>query len=221
MRANLPRLFALAAFVAMVPLIALSQSTIKYLVLSGYKGSVPVKQIEGKDFVEIEALARLGNGSVSFNGDQVTLTLPVPSAEAAESEAAANEKFSREFLRAWIEEMGTIHEWHSALETAVKSQSPIWQTWLGSYQSRASKNLQLVQVSVVTKADRSAAPLIANEYQKMKQLNDAYVAQAASVTYISPNSLSNDPVDRSVTVCGQALESMAASGQFVDTVSCR
>lgn len=221
MTAKIRRILAVAILGMAMPLIALSQGEIKRLVISGYKGSVPVKQIDGKDFVEIDALARLGNGSVSFSGDAVTLTLAAPSAEAAESEAAANDKFSREFLRAWIEEMGTIHEWHSALATAVKSQTPIWQTWLSSYQARASTNLQLVQVSVVTKADRSAAPLIATEYQKMKQLNDAYVAQAASVSYIAPDSLADDPIDRSVTQCGQALESMAASGQFLDTGSCR
>jgi hypothetical protein len=181
-----------------------------------------VKQIDGKDFVEIESLARLGNGSVTFKGEQVTLTLPAPSAEAAGSEGAApNERFSREFLRAWIEEMATIREWHTALTTAVRSQTPIWQTWLGAYQSRASTNLQLVQVSAVTDADRRAAPLVVNEYQTMKQLSDKYVTQAASVSYIAPDSLAEDALDQSVTACGQALESMAASGQFVDTGSCR
>jgi hypothetical protein len=222
MTPNIRRILAIAILALAMPFIAASQSEIKRLMLSGYKGSVPVKQIEGKDFVEIEALARLANGSVSFNGEQVTLTLATPSGETVGSEGAeSKERFSREFLRAWIEEMSTIREWHSALATAVKSQSPIWQSWLGSYESRASTNLQLVQVSAVTDADRKAAPLVANEYQTMKQLSDKYVVQRASVSYIAPDSLASDPLDQSVSACGQALESMAASGQFLDTGSCR
>jgi hypothetical protein len=221
MKLKIRRIVAVAILGLTMPLIAVSQGEIKRLMLAGYKGSVPVKQIEGKDFVEIEALARLGNGSVSFNGEQVTLTLPAPSPEAAETEEAANEKFSREFLRAWIEEMGTIREWHTALATAIRSQTPIWQSWLGPYQSRASTNLQLVQASAATDADRKAAPLVSNEYETMMQLNDKYVAQRTSVSYIAPDSLANDPLDKSVTACGQALESMAASGRFVDNGACR
>jgi len=222
MRVNLRRVCALAILAVTMPLVALSQGPIKSLVLSGYKGSVPVKQIDGKDYVEIDALAQLGNGSVSFNGEQVTLTLPAPSAQAAETEKqASDENFSRGFLRAWIEEMGTIREWHTALETAVRSQTPIRLSRLGSYQSQAATSLQLVQVAATTKADRRAAPLVSDEYQKMKQLNDAYLSQAASVSYINPDSLTDDPLNQSLNRCGQALESMAASGQFSDTSACR
>ena len=217
MKIKIRRIAAVATLGLTMPLIAVSQGAIKHLVLAGYEGSVPVKQIEGKDFVEIEALAQLGKGTVSFNGEQVTLTLPASAQATAE---AANERFSREFLRAWIEEMATIREWHTALATAVRSQAPIWQSWLGPYQAHASTNLQLVQVSEVTDADRKAATLVSNEYETMKQLNDKYVAQRASVSYIAPDSLANDPLDHSVSACGQALESMAATGRFVDNGSC-
>lgn len=221
MTANIRRLLLLVGLVMVVPLMAISQVAIKRLVLAGYKGNVPVRQIEGKDYIEIEALARLANGTVSFNGEQATLTLPAPKAEAPASEEASSEKFSIGFLRAWIEEMATIREWHSALATAIRSQTPIWQSWLESYQLRASTDLQLVQASAATEADHKAAPLVSNEYEAMKRLNDEYVARRASVSYISPDSLTDDPLNQSVTQCGQALESMAASGQFSDSGSCR
>ena len=220
MRRNLPRICTVAALALITPLIAISKGEIKNLVIAGYQGSVPVKQIEGKDYVEIQALARLANGSVSFDGEQITLALPPPVTEAAITEGENSNGFSKEFLHAWIEELAAIREWHGALEAAVRSQTPLWQVWLGSYQSRAKTNLQFVQVAAVTNADRSAAQLVANEYQKMKQLNDEYAAQAASVSYIEPDSLADDPLNRTVTVCGQALESMAASGQFLDNGSC-
>lgn len=217
MRRKVPSLLALAGLVMVMPLIAISQTAIKRLVLAGHTGHVPVKQIEGKNYVEIEALARLAKGSVSFDGDQITLNLPA----TAEEQEAASAKFSGDFLHAWIEEMATIREWHSALATAIRSQTPIWQSWLEPYQLRASTDLQLVQGSAATDADRKVAPLVSNEYQYMKQLSDNYIAQRARVSYISPDSLTDDPLNQIVRQCGQALESMAASGQFSETSSCR
>lgn len=45
------------------------------LVVSGQPGQAPVLQIGGKSYVNIEALARLTNGALSFEGNQITLTL--------------------------------------------------------------------------------------------------------------------------------------------------
>src|SRR5208282_6151933 len=50
------------------------------LIVSGQPGQTPVLQINGKSYVDIEALARLTNGSLSFKGNQVTLTLPASTA---------------------------------------------------------------------------------------------------------------------------------------------
>jgi hypothetical protein len=202
---------------------ASSEAHIKTLALAGYMGSVPVRQIHGKSYVEVEALARLASGSVSFHQDQITLTLPASQENAVTAAAAsqpAKEGFSRDFLRAWIEEMSTIREWHSALESGIRNQIPIWQAWLEPYQSRATTNLQLAQAVATTDADHSAAQLIVNDYEKMKQLNDKYVGRAASARYIAPGSLANDALDQSVVACGQSLEAMAANGQFVDDGIC-
>lgn len=220
MRRNIHRICTVAALALIMPLIAISKGEIKNLVIAGYQGSVPVKQIEGKDYVEIQALARLANGSINFDGEQITLALPPPGTEAAITEGEGSNGFSREFLRAGIEELAAIREWHGALEAAVRGQIPLWQISLGSYQSRAKTNLQFVEVAAVTNGDRSAAQLVVNEFQEMKQLNDEYVSQAASANYIDPDSFVDDPLNRAVTVCGQALESMAASGRFVDNGSC-
>jgi len=45
------------------------------LVIDGHPGQIPLIEEEGKSCVEIEALARLTNGSLSFGGNQITLTL--------------------------------------------------------------------------------------------------------------------------------------------------
>ncbi len=53
------------------------------LAVAGYSGEIPVVQVAGKAYVEIDALARLANGSVGYPANQMTLTLPPPDVEAS------------------------------------------------------------------------------------------------------------------------------------------
>jgi hypothetical protein len=223
MNRKMPRVGMILALTIMLPAIVMSQGQIKSLVLSGHPDSVPVRQLNGKNYVEIEALARTGNGSLSFNGDQIVLTLPPPGENGAASgeEAAAKKTgFSREFLRAGIESLSTIREWHTALSSAIENQFPLEQSWLTQYQELANTDLRLAQVAATTDADRNAAQLIANVFEKRRQLNDKYVAQRASLSYISPDALKNDPMDQNSVACGRFLGAMMASGQFADDGTC-
>ena len=70
------------------------------LTINGRAGKAPVIQINGKAFVEVEALARLTNGAISFKGNQITLTLPISAPDTAtpQGDPAAKSGVSREFL---------------------------------------------------------------------------------------------------------------------------
>src|SRR5580658_1349355 len=72
------------------------------LAISGQAGQAAVVRMQGKSYVELEALARLTHGSLSFNGNQVTLTMPASGANTATTIAGDKSEFSREFLRAGI-----------------------------------------------------------------------------------------------------------------------
>ena len=215
-----------AMFVLVVGLVqAAQQGTV--LVLNGYSGTVPVMQINGKNYVNVEALARVTNGSMSFNGNQIVLTLaaagsgggPAASQQAAPP-ASQNTGFSKEFLTAAIEEMSTLREWHSALASAIANGFPVTGELVAPYQAQAATNLRLMQVAVSTQSDQGAAQLISNAYQKMKQLSDKYVAKRANLEFVGPNALKNDSLDQSLIACGVSLRSMAGSGQFVDDGTC-
>jgi hypothetical protein len=117
--------------------------------------------------------------------------------------------------------MSTIREWHSALATAIENQFPVAPEVLGPYELSATRNLRLAQAAATTDADRKAAQLIANEYQKMKQLSDSYLAKRAAATYISANALASDKLNQSLTACGRSLGAMVASGEFTDDGTCR
>ena len=215
-----------AMFVVVVGLVqAAQQGTV--LVLNGYSGTVPVMQVNGKNYVNVEALARVTNGSMSFNGNQIVLTLaaagsgggPAASQQGAPP-TSQNTGFSKEFLTAAIEEMSTVREWHSALASAIANGFPVTGELVAPYQAQATTNLRLMQVAVSTQSDQGAAQLISNAYQKMKQLSDKYVAKRANLEFVGPNALKNDPLDQSLIACGMSLRSMAGSGQFVDDGTC-
>jgi hypothetical protein len=167
--------------------------------------------------VEVEALAQLVSGSLSFHGDQMTLSLTGNAAASPEEKAG----LSRDFLRAGIEEMSTIREWHSALATAIGNQYPVTPELLRPYETSATKNLRIAQVAAATDGDQKAAQLITNAYQKMKQLSDSYLAQRAAATYINADALTNDTLNQSLIDCGRSLEAIAANKQFTDDGTCR
>jgi hypothetical protein len=58
------------------------------LVVAGQPGQVPILQMNGKSYVDVDALARLTNSSLSFKGNQVILTPPgsAPSTPPADPE---------------------------------------------------------------------------------------------------------------------------------------
>ena len=88
---------------------------------------------------------------------------------------------------------------------------------LGAYETAASKNLRLAQVAATTDADQKAAQLITNQFQKMKQLSDGFLAQRAAATYIDADALSSNTLDQSVTACGRFLGSMALAASLQKT----
>src|SRR5271169_2479659 len=46
------------------------------LIVTGQPGQIPIVQMNGKSYVDVDALARLTNSSLSFKGNQVILTQP-------------------------------------------------------------------------------------------------------------------------------------------------
>jgi hypothetical protein len=202
---------------------AMSPEQLLTLEVTGHSGSVPVAQINGRNYVELEALARVANGTLSFNGNHVTLTLSTGNENAVAAAAPSPEAttgLSKEFLRAAIEAMSNVREWHSVLASDIENQYPFTLQGLASYEGRATRNLRLAQSAATTESDLTAKRLITNAYQKMKQLSDKYMSQRASATYIASDALKNDSLDQSIIACGKSLGAIVASGQVVDDGSC-
>jgi len=214
--------WVMLAAVLVVPGMVLSQGVeeSRSLIINGQAGQAPVVRMQGKSYVELEALARLTHGSLSFNGSQVTLTLAGSGANTATTVAGEKSEFSREFLRAGIEEMAMIREWRTALTNAVQNGFPIGDDWMIIYREPALRNLRLAAVAASTDPDRSAYQLLSNEYDNMKKLSDRFVAAHTAQNYMPPDSLKSDPLNEQILSCARSLAAMAASGKFVDDGSC-
>jgi hypothetical protein len=204
------------------------------LIVNGVSTEVPVIFVGGHPYVGLEGLAKALNGSVSSSGAVVALSLPSSSANHGPSPTAVSAApepapvqtarsspgFSREFLNAGIEQMSTLREWHTALQTAIQTGIPLSEGLLQPYRAQATTNLHFASVAASTAADRNAYQLLNNVYLNMGKLSDKYVNMRASLTYISPDALQNDELNQRIINCGHFLGTMAASGQFSDDGSC-
>jgi hypothetical protein len=116
--------------------------------------------------------------------------------------------------------MSTLREWHTALTTSVEGGIPVSAALLAPYRAQATTNLRLAMVAATTASDRSAFQLLNNEFENMAKLSDKYVKLRANLTYVSPEALREDDLNRRIITCGHSLGAMAASGQFVDDGTC-
>ncbi len=209
-----------------MPSVAYQQKPVTQLGINGQRGQATVIQVDGRSYVDLEALARIANGSLDFHGTQIMLWLPGNARGAAPPAAKPKEdkidqtQFSKEFLRAGIEETTSLREWRSVLQAVVQNSYPISAEWMSNYSSAAQRNLRMMELAATTDADRSALGLIRNLTSKMQQLSDKIIATRQNVAYIDPAMLDNDALNQQIMACGHSLTAMAAAGTFQDDGTC-
>ncbi len=229
MKVNLWRKWcALGTFLALpaMAITLLAQQT-NSLVVSGQQGQASVIQVQGRNYVEVEGLARVVSGTISFSGNQIVLTISGVGGNAALGTAAPSAApasapgFSNVFKTAGIEAMAEIREWHTALRTAIERGVPLNAEWLTPYRAQAREALRLASVAINTDSDRSVYPFVVNEFNNMSTLTDKYLQMTKNMNYIDPDSLKSDQVDQKIVTCARSLASMATTNQFVDDGSCQ
>jgi hypothetical protein len=193
-------------------------------ILSGHSGQAPLIQLNGRPYVAVDALARLMSGSLSYQGSQITLTLPTAASTASTTPLAsqpATSGFSKDFLNATIETLSDIREWRSALLNSVQNGYPVTEAWMDDYRAQAAKNLRLTHIATTTNSDRNALPLLSKEFDHMQELDNKILTARKKLDYITPDRVKNDPLDQKILNCAHSLAAMAASGEFQDNGSCR
>lgn len=197
------------------------------LVVNGQVGEALVLQIEGRAFVDVETLARIVNGTLGFQGSRIVLTLPASASmptTAPTPSPADNSAFSREFVKAAIEDISLMREWASTLANAIQNGYPITGNWVAVSQARAAQGLQLASASASTDGDRSGLQLLSNEFDAVRKWSNKLVNARESMDAanyaMSARALQDDPLSQKILSCGRFLGSMLGSGNFQDDPSC-
>ncbi len=227
MRRNAIRTSMMLVTILLLPLLVLlAQETSSLLRIEGQQGQARVIQVQGKNYIEVEGLARITGGSLRFDGNQIILTLPSGANTAPQTEQSTlaprpADGLSRPFLSAGIETMREILEWHAALKTGIERGYPLSDVWFGNYRRQIQSSLKQAEAAANTEVDQRSLPLPTNEFNTMNALTDKYLKITVSRDYLAPDSLNSDPLEQKLLTCWQSLASMASSNQFVDDGSCQ
>jgi len=198
------------------------------VVVNGQSGKASIIQDNGRTYIDVGALAQIAQGSLSFSGKQIVLTIPPASGNASAgadtSQAADGTKLSLGFMKAAIEELSLLREWAAPVANAIQNGYPIQEAWVNNYKQKAATGLQLATTAASTNGDQSALQLLNNESQGVNQWSDNLVQAAKQMNTaqysMSPNALRDDPQSQKLITCWRFLGPMLASGSFQDDSSC-
>jgi hypothetical protein len=188
--------------------------------VAGHAGEAQLLQVNGKLYVEVETLAKLTQGTLSFKANQTILTLPSPDSAAPTPAPRAKAGFSTAFVQGGIEEMSLIREWRIAIVNAVRTNSPVSEEWVSAHQRLAEKNLALASAAASTDDDRGAFPLLTAEFNNMQKLSELYLTLRKQAAFISTDAFHSSPLEEQILSCAQGFVSMTESHEFQDQAAC-
>lgn len=207
---------------------AVSQSGHKTQALSinGHSGSAIIYQIDGKSYVDLESLVRIGNGSMSFKGDQIILSFPgIDNASSDHETVAPNgPSLSADFMRNAVQTLGVIKEWTNTLTYAAQRGMPGDGSRLVIFHDRAGEALRLTRVAASSDADQNALQLLTSHFNTVSAWSDKLASERKNMDTgkysISQDALKNDDTYKKISACTRFLSSMLPSGTFQDDYSC-
>ena len=216
--------------ILMSAVMALAQTQVQRETLSvqGYQGQATVIPNHGHLFVDVQDLAQITNGSLSFSKERIILTLAPSDASEPARNTATKPGFSPAFMKAAIEAMASIREWGGMLMVTVQDGYPVGNTMAGNtiiaYQERAAESVSLASAAASTESDSRGLELLRNEFNNLQAWAEGYVKarnslSAANLT-ISEGALTNDEEAQKIVRCGQFLARMFAGGTYQDDASC-
>jgi hypothetical protein len=205
-----------------LPLLVLVAQETSALLIEGHQGQARVIHVQGKNYVEVEGLARITGGSLRFERNQIIVTLPGGADATPQTELSAPAAaLSRPFLSAGIETMREILEWHAALKNGIERGYPLSDVWFGNFRRQIQSSLKQTEAAANTDVDQRAFPLLTNEFNTMDALTNKYLKIAASRDYLAPDALNSDPLDQKLLTCWHSLASTASSNRVVDEGACQ
>ena len=224
-RTSWPKALTIAALLMMtLTAPAHAQRERETLSIEGYPGRTTVVQLQGRNLVDVQDLARITNGSLRFDGGRIVLSLAC--CERPDHEKKSG--FSRPFMSAAIEAMASMREWGGMLLITVQNGYPVANNMAGNtvaaFGGRAADSVGLAAAAASTESDYQGLELLRNELNNVQAWSDRFIRarstmNAANLT-ISENGLQNDEEAQKILQCGPFLAQMFASGTYQDDASC-
>jgi hypothetical protein len=190
------------------------------LIVNGKTLDAGVVLLEGRSYVDIEGLAKGIGGSVTFEADQISLTIPGPPPSAAPQ---TPEGMSKDLQKIAVFTLAEMREWKGAIGSVVTSGMPVVGTWSQDYHDRVEADLMQATLAASTDSDRQALQLLQQEFALLTEWADNVLTERKTLNAartIDPNSLQNDQSLAKISQCGQFLSAMIVSGTFSDDSSC-
>ena len=192
------------------------------LVVNGHTGTAMVYTISGKAYVDLESLARIGNGSIGFSGDKIIVTLSAEGIHPSNQHATAG--MTNDFMNAALQDLSILKEWSTTLAHAIQRGVPGDGSRLVVFHDRAVHQLRLAKVAASNQSDEDALRLLTNHFNTVSKWNDKLVTERKSMSTgkysLDPNALANDETYQKITACAKFLGTMLPSGQFHDDRAC-
>lgn len=199
------------------------------LIVNGQTLDAGVVLVEGRSYVDIEGLAEGMGGSVTFEANQISLTIPgsppstAPQTPPPSAASQTPEGMSKDFQKIAVFTLAEMREWKGAIGTVITSGIPVVGTWSQAYHDRGEADLMQAALAASTEPDRQALQLLQQEFALLTKWADTVLGEREALNAdrtIDPNSLQNDPSLAKISKCGQFLSSMIVSGAFSDDSSC-
>jgi hypothetical protein len=195
------------------------------LVVNGKTVQAKVRQIDGRSYVDIGALAQATNGAVTVEPNRIVLTIPPQDTSGARSAAPvqATPGLSKDFASAAIAEVAEMREWRGVIGTMVTYGLAVSGAWSQDYRERVDAGLRQTTLAATTDADRNALQLLKVEYDTLAGwASDVLAARQAlnGSKTMDPNAQQNDPILAKIMSCSRFLNTMLVSGAFSDDGSC-
>jgi hypothetical protein len=225
---------AKALYVSIVLLLfsgnALAQSdhVQRTIVVNGHSGEATIYQIDGKSFIDLETLVKISNGTIAFQGNQITVLLPGPqeAQNAQASEPKANPPgMSTEFMRSGVGFVSAIKAWTNALTYAVQKGVPGDGSRIVILRDQAAEALRMAKVSISTESDNHSYQLLSTHFDDVHNWSDRLIGERKSMETgkysMSTDALANDSTYQRITGCTKFLGTMIPSGHYQDNANCR
>jgi hypothetical protein len=218
---NLQRVVLLGFVLSLAGALFAQRMPAKKLLVNGKTVGAAVLQFNGRSYVDIETLAQITNGSVTFEPNQIVLTIPNSNSDATSPQTTRG--LSKDFSSAAIAAVADMKEWKGALGTMATFGLAVDGTWAQAYHDRVETSLAQASVAASTNSDHNALQLLSNQFANLSKWASDVVAERQVLNgarAVNPNALLNDPVLVKFSNCGRFLSTMLVSGVFVDNSSC-